>query len=326
MRQVTPPVQAPSYYGNQTVVPAGLQGTAPREGLPGMQPQMAEPQRADPAPSVWAYRFQRLMLTPLFRALLKVGLPMGAAFLGGMLYFSDQDNRDALRLWVVEIRNEVQTRPEFMVKLMAIDGAGTSVSEDIREILPIDFPVSSFDLNLDEMRQTIADLPAVQDVSIRVRTGVLQVDVVERLPAILWRTEGGLALLDRHGFYVGQAEGGRAAHDALPLIAGEGADVAVPEALGLFAALGPLQPRVRGIVRMGERRWDLVLDRGQRILLPETGAVQALERVIALHQAQDVMERDLAHVDVRLGNRPTIRMNEAAVEQWWRINKIGFED
>jgi cell division protein FtsQ len=100
----------------------------------------------------------------------------------------------------------------------------------------------------------------------------------------------------------------------------------VPEALQLIAALGPLAPRTHGIVRMGERRWDVVLDRGQRILLPETGAVQALERVIVLHQAQYVMDRDLAHVDMRLGQRPTIRMNEAAVDHWWRKIKSGFGD
>nr|WP_235915919.1 cell division protein FtsQ/DivIB [Thalassovita mangrovi] len=287
---------------------------------------MQQVTRPDPAPSRWAYRLQRLMLTPLFRTLIRVGLPMLAAFIGAMIYFSQQDNRDAFRLWLVDIRNEIQTRPEFMVKLMAIDGADASVAEDIREITPIDFPISSFDLDLDQMRRTIADLPAVKDVSIRVRPGgVLQVDVVERVPAILWRDADGLALLDEHGFYVGQA-GARADHADLPLVAGEGADRAVPEALWLYRAAGPLRDRLRGLVRIGDRRWDLVLDRGQRILLPEDRAVQALERVIALHQAQDVMARDLAQVDMRIGARPTIRMNEAAVEQWWQINKIGFKD
>lgn len=288
-----------------------------------MQPMS---RRADPSPSRWAYRLQRLMLTPLFRSLLRVGLPMAAAFTAGSLFFSHQDNRDSFRLWLVEMRNEFQSRPEFQVKLMAIDGAGDSVGEDIREILPIDFPVSSFELDLPNIRTTIAELPAVKDVSVRVRPGgVLQIDVVERVPTVLWRTRDGLMLLDDQGNYVGEAEA-RAAHADLPLIAGEGADQAVPEALQLFAAVGPLQPRLRGLVRMGARRWDVVLDRDQRILLPDNGAVQALERVIALNQAQDVMARDLAQVDVRLGQRPTIRMNKAAVEEWWRINKIGFED
>ena len=110
----------------------------------------------------------------------------------------------------------------------------------------------------------------------------------------------------------------------MPLIAGDGAENHVEEALSIYAAAGPLLPRVRGLVRMGERRWDLVLDRDQRILLPETGAVQALERVIALNQAQEMLARDLMVVDMRLDNRPTIRIAERAVEEWWRIRQLSY--
>jgi cell division protein FtsQ len=73
---------------------------------------------------------------------------------------------------------------------------------------------------------------------------------------------------------------------------------------------------------MGERRWDVVLDRDQRILLPETEAVQALERVIAMDQAVDMLERDLVAVDLRLANRPTLRMTDGAVRELLRIRAI----
>jgi cell division protein FtsQ len=73
---------------------------------------------------------------------------------------------------------------------------------------------------------------------------------------------------------------------------------------------------------MGERRWDVVLDRDQRILLPETDPVRALERVIVLDDAQDMLERDLVAVDMRLAARPTIRMNQGAVEEWWRVTQM----
>jgi cell division protein FtsQ len=56
-----------------------------------------------------------------------------------------------------------------------------------------------------------------------------------------------------------------------------------------------------------------VLDTDARVLLPEEGAVPALERVIALHQAQDMLDRDVAVVDMRLGDRPTLRVGPAAM-------------
>lgn len=278
--------------------------------------------RCDPAPSKWAWRYQRLMLTPLFRLFLRVFLPFIIVFALAGLWLSDQDRRDRLVLVANDLRTSIETRPEFMVNVMAIDGAGIGISEDIREIVPIDFPISSFDLDLDQIRDRIAELPAVASVAVRVRPGgIMQVTVTERDPVILWRTREGLDLVDREGFVVAQART-RQLHTDLPLMAGEGAESHVDEALALYAAAGPLAHRMRGVVRVGERRWDVVLDRGQRILLPEENAVQALERVIALSQAQDMLARDVVTVDMRLAARPTIRISEHAVEEWWRIRQI----
>ena len=108
----------------------------------------------------------------------------------------------------------------------------------------------------------------------------------------------------------------------LPLIAGSGADAATPEALELIAAAGPLIARIRGLVRIGERRWDLVLDRNQRIQLPAKEPVQALERLLALDHAQDLMNRDILTVDLRSDNRPTLRLTPNALAETRRAQGL----
>lgn len=277
--------------------------------------------RLDPAPSRWSYRMQRLMLTPLYRNLLRIGLPFAIAFGSATAYLADDTRRDALVSTVTGLQEQFQTRPEFMVNLMAIDGASSAVAADIRETLQLAFPISSFDLELETILATIREMPAVADARIRVRSGgILQVDVTERIPAVLWRSNDGLEVLDADGFITGPAAT-REEFATLPLIAGAGADQHVSEALDLVRAAGPLGARMRGLVRMGERRWDVVLDRDQRILLPEEYPVQALERVIALGQVHDMLERDMSTVDMRLSARPTIRMNQSAVEQWHELQK-----
>lgn len=283
---------------------------------------MQQMSRHDPAPSRLAYRMQRLLLTPLFRLVLRVGLPFAVAFGGGTLWFSKQDHRDDLNMLVSDLRAKVEQRPEFMVRLMTIDGASDGVAEDIREILPLYFPRSSFDLDLDKMRDMITGLDAVKTASVRIKSGgVLQIDVQERTPVVIWRGRDGLELIDVDGVLVGPTDN-RNAWPNLPVIVGDGADKAVPEALALIAEAQPLRGRLRGLVRVGERRWDVVLDRGQRILLPEENSVQALERVIALDQALDMLSRDLVAVDLRLPSRPTLRMTEHAQREMWRIKAI----
>ncbi len=278
--------------------------------------------RSDPAPSRLNYRVQRWLLTPGIRLGLRVGIPFCLCFAMGSAFMADPQRRDALTLFLSELRASIQERPEFMVGLMAIDGAGGNLSEDIREAVALDFPVSSFDLDLEQIRQRVIELDPVKSASVRIRPGgILQVDVAERQPSVIWRSRNGLSMLDVNGAHVDNIAA-RLTRPDLPLIAGQGADLAVPEALALIAAAGPLADRLRGLVRVGARRWDVVLDRGQRIMLPPDKPVRALERVLALSEVRDLLDRDVTVVDMRLRARPTVRMSETAVEDWWKIRKI----
>lgn len=267
----------------------------------------------DPAPSRSAYRLQRLMLTPVFRLFLRVGLPLGTVMLAAGIYLSDADRREMLVGRAAEMRRQIEERPEFMVNVMAIDGASAEVSEDIREIIPIDFPISSFDLELAEIKDRAEELDAVARADVRIQAGgVLEIRVVERTPAVVWRSRHGLELLDANGHRVSDL-GSRTDRPDLPLLAGRGADMAVPEALRLLEVAGLVEPRIRGLLRVGERRWDLVLDRDQRVLLPEKDPVLALERVLALEEARDLLARDVAVVDMRNPARPTVRLGPDAL-------------
>ncbi len=288
-----------------------------------MQPvNTHETPRRDPAPSRLSYRIQRWWLTPFFRRLVRQGLPAFAMVFFGLWFWNDQENRDVINDKIAEIRQSVAERPEFMVKVMTINGASVELGDDIREVLPVDFPVSSFDLDLEEMKGTVEKLDAVATAELHVRPGgILQLEVTERIPAVIWRNRATLELLDAEGRRVA-AIVRRTDRRDLPLVVGEGADAAVPEALKLFAVSRPLEARLRGLIRMGERRWDVALLRDQRIMLPENGALAALESAIALDQAQDLLARDVSHFDLRKSGRPTLRVGDTAIEEFHRIKAL----
>ncbi|UWP90127.1 cell division protein FtsQ/DivIB [Aliiroseovarius crassostreae] len=281
------------------------------------------PVRRDPAPSRIAYKINRLWLTPLFRATLRVGLPVFLILLMAGWYFSNPTNRYAIGEKITDIKRSVQERPEFMVKLMAVEGASPIVDDAVRVLLPIDFPISSFDLDLEVMREEIMKLDVVANAELRIRPGgVLEVVISERDPVVVWRSQGQLELLDRSGHRVASLTA-RAARADLPMVAGAGADKAVEEALRIIATAGPLADRLRGLVRVGERRWDLMLTKDQRIMLPENQPVFALEQVLALDQAQDLLARNVTAIDMRTPLRPTLRLGSDATEELRRIR--GFE-
>lgn len=296
--------------------------------LPQEKPRKSKAKRSvrrDPAPSRLAYKLNRLMMRSGVRVFLRYGLPVLILASGAAYWASDEIRVQAAKDRVAELRRQVQERPEFMVQMMAVEDASSAVSADVREVLSLDFPISSFDLDLDELRERVEGLDAVASAAVQVRSGgVLSVSVTERVPVAVWRTSEGLQLVDPGGHrVVGLAS--RVERPELPLIVGRGADDAVAEALELFEVSAALDERLRGFLRVGERRWDVVLTRDQRILLPETGAVRALERVIALDTAQELLSRDVSRVDLRLPHRPTVRMKTGAAEDLMRIRALTFE-
>ena len=294
---------------------------APRRLRLGRARRPAAPAR-DPSPSRLAYRLHRMWLTPAVRVAAKVGLPALILATAIIATFADEGRRAVIAEKLRETRLAFENRPEFRISTLSVDSETPAVASAIAERMAVDLPVSSFHLDMDALRARAEALDAVESVSLRIRGGgVLEVAAAERVPVMVWRSRDGLKLIDAEGHRVAMLMT-RAARPDLPLIAGDGAAAAISEARILLSATASIEDRVRGLVRVGERRWDLVLEGDQRILLPATGALQALERVLALHAAQDLLSRDVVRVDVRNPSRPTIRMTEAAMEEFHRNRSL----
>lgn len=268
--------------------------------------------REDYAPSRIAYRVNRMWLSPLVRVLLMWVLPLGVMAGAGYWWTSQPETKAQIAVWRVELETRLRDQPDFQVRRMAIMGASPQLASEIRRALDLDFPMSVLDLPLDEISARVEAFDAVNMVDAQVMLGgALMLTVTERQPVAVWRHRGGLDLIDIEGHRVAVTDRRDGAPD-LPLITALGANEAVTEALALYAAAGPISDRVRGLTRQGERRWDLALIGGQVIRLPETGAVPALQRVIALHEAGELLDRDVPVIDMRNPKRPTIRLGEDA--------------
>ncbi|WP_372800625.1 cell division protein FtsQ/DivIB [Paracoccus seriniphilus] len=264
--------------------------------------------KRDPAPSRLKYRLERMWLTPLYRRIVRIGVPVFLVVTTAGIWLSDEDRRTALTDSVIGLIDKVQSREEFQVRMMSVEGASPVVEKALRAMLPVDLPASSFDIDLPALRLQVMQLDAIESIDLRIKPGgILSAVVKERQPALLWRHRRGIEILDANGHRVASVTS-RDVRPDLPLIAGEGADLVTDEALELLDAAGPILPRVRGLVRRGERRWDLVLDHDQRIMLPAEGAVIALEAAMALNSAEDMLGRDVKVVDLRDPSRPVLRL------------------
>ena len=85
-----------------------------------------------------------------------------------------------------DLYRKVIERPEFMLNALSIEGASDNLNAEIREVLGLHFPVSSFDLDIADLREQGLTLPPVEIAEARIKGGgILHIKVNEKTPALL---------------------------------------------------------------------------------------------------------------------------------------------
>ncbi len=286
-----------------------------------VEPKSQTPARRDPAPSRLRYKMTRLWLRPGIRRATNLGVPAVVGLLAAWTLMAQYDVEGEVLGLLGKAREAIVDRPQFVITEMSIPDVSRDLAEQIRVAAFVHLPVSSLELDVAAVRDRVESLAAVERARVRaLASGVLEIRAEERVPVVVWRSQDGLELLDQNGVRVAEIDS-RLRRPDLPLIAGAGAKDHVPEALALLAETGPVAARVRGLVRVGERRWDLMLDRDQVVKLPETDAGPALQRVMAMAAGEDLLKRDVSVVDMRDPRRPMIRLTEHAISENERLKK-----
>ena len=266
--------------------------------------------KRDPAPSRLGYKFSRWMLSPFIKKSVFFGMPLIILLLPVFIFLKDQNNKNLVEEIVLDFYRKIIERPEFMLSALSIQGSSDSLNAEIREILGLNFPISSFDLDLADLRNRVLSLPPVETAEVRLDGGsILHVKVKEKVPALLLKDDTGIHVLNKNGDYISSllsTEYG----SKLPMITGEGAQKAAAEAFILFSALYDKLEEVRGLVLVGGRRWNIVLKSGQVIMLPEKKSEQAVQKILILDKAEKILSRDIAVFDFRLPYRITLRFPE----------------
>lgn len=132
------------------------------------------------------------------------------------------------------------------------------------------------------------------------------VQLQERNPFAVWQHEGKFVLIDREGKSVTDSDVASFASQ-LPLVVGAGAPEAAAGIIDALAAQPTIQARVVAAVRVGERRWNLRLNNGTDVLLPEGAEAQALARLAELQGTHALLDRPLQALDMRLPDRFVFR-------------------
>lgn len=268
----------------------------------------------DPAPSRVAYRIMRLLLIPRLRLIFTLGFPSLLIFCATLGLFININVWENISTIKKDLKLAFVERPEFMIKVASIDGSSDELANEIREILPLDFPVSYFDLDIKYLHKVVNEIPAVASAAIKISAGgVLQINVAEKSPSFIWRKDNIMSVIDETGSFIRIANS-RVDYPKLPLVVGEAADLAVSEISSLMQANEYFKDHVRAFIRVGERRWDLILENNVRIMLPQREFLAAFDRLMLMNEAGQLLSGRLSNIDMRLVVRPTVRVDTVSVD------------
>jgi cell division protein FtsQ len=138
----------------------------------------------------------------------------------------------------------------------------------------------------------------------------LQIAITEREAFALWQHDARVFVIAADGIVLESYTGLHFTN--LPLIVGAGAAARAKDFLTLLDRFPEIRDDVRAAVLIAERRWNLVLKSGIDVRLPEADVDGALAELAELSRSAKLLSRDIAAVDLRLPDRVTVQLSDAA--------------
>jgi len=192
------------------------------------------------------------------------------------------------------------------VQTVAIEGRANTPEPLLRAAVGVAKGAPILGFSVAAARARIETLAWVEHATVERRLpSTIVVSLQERRPFAIWQNHGKFALIDRDGQIV--VDQNVAQFGQLPLVVGPGAPAAAAPLLDALTERPALQSHVVAAVRIGERRWNLHMDSGIDVLLPEGAEIAALDRLVTLQQEHALLDRPLAVVDMRLPDRLVLR-------------------
>ncbi len=213
-----------------------------------------------------------------------------------------------------DARDAAANAAGFRIASIALSGERHVSREEILSIAGVTGTTSLLFLDVEAARDRLKTNPWIADATVlKLYPDRLQIGIKEREAFALWQQAGRVSVVAGDGTVLEPYVNPRLIR--LPLVVGVGAAARAQEILTVLERYPDLRDQVRAAVLIGERRWNLRLRNGIDIRLPETAVEPALVTLAGLDRDKKLLSRDIVFVDLRLPDRVTVQLSEAAAAQ-----------
>ena len=196
----------------------------------------------------------------------------------------------------------------FGISEIHITGNRRTPYSQVLEVLGMKPGQSIFSADVWQARERLAHLEWVATAEIHRRyPDAIFVNLVEKRPFALWqapvnssgdaRGEAPIWVVERNGKLITTHEIDK--FRRLPKLVGEGAPGAAADLVDAVAAHRAIAARIAAYQRISKRRWNLILDDGVVVQLPEIAWQKQLDALEHLIIDGSILERDVTQIDLR---------------------------
>lgn len=202
----------------------------------------------------------------------------------------------------------------FEIEQVAISGNKNIRRDEVLSIIGISDRRSLLFLDAGEAREKLQAVPWIAEATIqKLYPNRVVVTLKEREAFALWQTRGKVQVIAADGTVIGPLTDRR--FTSLPLVVGQGAATRAKAFLAQLEAFPAVREKTRAAILVADRRWNLRLKNGMDIKLPEEDIPRALATLEDLDRRKGLMNKDIQFVDLRLPDRVTVRLSEAAAKE-----------
>lgn len=218
---------------------------------------------------------------------------------------------DELVTTLSDARNALANSAGFRIATVAINGRKQLTQDEILAIGGVNGRSSLLFLDAAAVRDKLKANAWIADATVlKLYPDRLQIDITERTAFALWQQDGRLSVIADDGAILEPYVSRR--FTSLPLIVGKGADTRAKDFLALLDRYPQVRSVTKAAILVGERRWNLRLNDGLDVRLPENDVGNSLAALSKFDKEDRLFSRDITAIDMRLPDRLTVRLSEEA--------------
>jgi cell division protein FtsQ len=220
---------------------------------------------------------------------------------------------DAFLTTLSDTRNALANSAGFRITSVAINGRKQLTQDEVLAIGGVNGRSSLLFLDAASVREKLkADAWISEATVLKLYPGQLRIDITERVPFALWQHDGRLFVISQDGAvlqnYVADP------FLKLPLVVGKGAATRAKDFLALLALYPQVNAVTKAATLVGERRWNLRLNDGLDVRLPENDVGNALATLSKLDKDEHLFAKDIVAIDLRLPDRLVVQLSDDAAK------------